>query len=76
MKGGKHNDPNFQSAINLGKRCYEQVIDNERSGEIDVEPSKSKYKKPGGGRNITIPDVWQELFEWFVDVDGTLRAQL
>ena len=52
------------------------MIDNERSGEIDVEPSKSKYKKPGGGRNLTIPDVWQELFEWFVDIDGTLRAQL
>ena len=38
-------------------------------------PSQN-IKNHGGGRNITIPDVWQELFEWFVDVDGTLRAQL
>ena len=59
LKEVKHDDPGLQSAIKLGKRCYEQVIDNERkkSGGIDVESSKSKYWKPGGGRKITIPNV-------------------
>ena len=59
LKEVKHDDPGLQSAVKLRKRCYEQVIDNERkkSGGIDVEPSKSKYWKPGGGRKITIPNV-------------------
>ena len=43
-----HNDLDLQSAIMLGKRSYEQLINVKRSGEIDVEPSKSKYQKPGG----------------------------
>ena len=43
LKEAKDNNPDLQSAIKLGKRCYEQVIDNKRSGEIDVEPSKLKY---------------------------------
>ena len=48
LKEAKHGDLDLQSAIKLGKRYYEQVIDNERSGEIDVEPSKSKYQKTRG----------------------------
>ena len=79
MKEAKDNNPDLQSAINLGKRCgkrCEQVIDNERSGEIDVEPFQLKYRKPGGGRKKTIPDVRQALFDWSVDTLGTLKDWL
>ena len=43
-----------------------------------MEPtcSKSKYRKEGGGRKITISNVREALFEWFVDVRGTLKARL
>ena len=43
-----------------------------------MEPtcSKSKYRKEGGGRKVTIPNVREALFEWFVDVRGTLKARL
>lgn len=58
-----HNGLDLQSAIMLGKRCYEQLINVKRSGEIDVEPSKSKYQKPGGWRKKTISNVRQALFE-------------
>ena len=42
-----------------------------------MEPtcSKSKYRKEGGGRKVTIPNVREALFEWFVDVRGTLKAR-
>ena len=43
-----------------------------------MEPtcSKSKYRKKGGGRKVTIPNVREALFEWFVDVRVTLKARL
>ena len=53
LKEAKHHDLNLQSVIILGKRCYEQLISGERSDEIDLEPSRPKYQKPGGGTKIT-----------------------
>ena len=53
LKEAKHHDLNLQAVIILGKRCYEQLISGERSGEIDLEPSRPKYQKPGGGTKIT-----------------------
>ena len=43
-----------------------------------MEPtcSKSKYRKEGGGRKVTTPKVREALFDWFVDVRGTLKARL
>ena len=43
-----------------------------------MEPNcrKSKYGKEWGGRKVTIPNVHEALFEWFVDVRGTLKARL
>ena len=41
-----------------------------------MEPtcSKPKYRKKRGGRKVTIPNVREALFEWFVDVRGTLKT--
>ena len=33
-------------------------------------------KKIGAERKITIPDKQHVLFDWFVDIRGTLKAQL
>ena len=68
--------PISSQPLSLVKRCYEQVIDNERSGEIHVNPFKLKYREAGGGMKITIPDVRQALSEWFVDIRGTLKIRL
>ena len=76
LKDVKHDDSNLKAAICLGKRCNEQVIESKESGEINVEPSKSKYRKAGGGRKTTIPDVRDALFDWFIDIRGTLKARL
>ena len=48
----------------LEKKCYEQVIKSDESGEINVEPSKSKYHKAEGGRKTTTPDVRRSF--WLV----------
>ena len=76
LKDVKHDDSNLKAAICLGKRCYEQVIESKESGEINVETSKSKYRKAGGGEKKTIPDVRDALFDWFIDIRGTLKARL
>ena len=76
LKNVKHNDPNLESAIKLRKRCCENVASNENTCIIDAQPSKSKYRKPGGGRKATIPDVREALFEWFIDVRSSLKARL
>ena len=76
LKDLKHDDPKFTAAVKLGKRCHQNLIEREEAGEI-MEPtcSKSKYRKEGGGRKVTIPNVREALFEWFVDVRGTLKAR-
>ena len=75
-KNVKHNNPNLESAIKLGKRCYENVASNENTCIIDAQAFKSKFRKPGGGRKATIPDVCEALFEWFIDVRSSLKARL
>ena len=75
LKNAKHNDRNLEAAIKLGKRCYQQIT--ESKGEVTIdEPSKSKYRRVGGGRKKTIPDVREALFDWFIDIRGTLKAHL
>lgn len=75
LRNVKHDDPNLQAAVKLGKRCHEQLSNSESICEINVQPS-SKYRKPGAGRKTTIPDVREALFSWFIDIRSTLKARL
>ena len=68
LRNVKHNDPNLQAAVKLEKRCHEQLLNSESTCEINVGPSKSKYRKPGAGRRATIPDAREALFDWFIDI--------
>ena len=76
LRNVKHNDPNLQAAVKLGKRCHEQLLNSESTCKINVGPSKSKYRKPGAGRRTTIPDLREALFNWFIDIRSTLKARL
>ena len=71
LRNVKHNDPNLQAAVNLGKRCNEQLLNSESTCKINVGPSKSKYRKPETVRRTTIPDVKEALFDWFIDIRKT-----
>ena len=70
----KSTDPVLIKAVKLGKRCYEKVSKDE--SEITVPAPKSKYRQPGGGRKVVAPDVREALYDWFVDIRGTLKARL
>ena len=76
LRNVEHDDPNLQAVVKLGKRCHEQLLNSESTCEINVGPSKSKYRKPGAGRRTTIPDVREALFDWFIDIRSTLKARL
>ena len=74
LKDVKHDNPTLTKALKLGKRCLNQVEADEDAAT--APPSKSKYRQAEGGRKLTIPDVRKDLFEWSVDIRGTLKARL
>ena len=74
LQGLKHDDPILVKAVKLGKRCYDQVVEDEN--EVTERPSKSKFRQPGGGRKVVAPTVREALYEWFIDVRGSLKARL
>ena len=43
------------NALKLGKRCL-ALVDQPES-EFSAPATKSKYRQPGGGRKVTVPDV-------------------
>lgn len=72
LKNAKSDDSEFKKALQLATRCYRKI----KSGdEVEVN-SKKKFREPGAGRKPAAPEVRQALFEWFVDVRGTLKARL
>ena len=73
LSGVKHNDSRLQSALKLAKRCHEKYLD---PGNECLPSEAKKFRESGAGRKIKVLEVRQELFEWFVDVHGTLKARL
>ena len=74
LKGLKKDDPVMKKAVKLGKRCYDQQIKNQL--QIVELPTKSKFRNPGGERKVTAPEVTEALYDWFIDVTGSLKARL
>ena len=57
----------------MAKRCHDKLL----SGGFDnEEPSKKKFRQEGGRRKCKAPKVRQAMFEWFVNVRGTLKGRL
>ena len=61
LQGPKHDDPILVKAVKLGKRCYDQAVEDEN--EVTERPSKSKFRQPGGGRKVVAPTVREALYE-------------
>ena len=74
LQGLKHDDPILVKTVKLGKRCYDKVVEGEN--EVTERPSKSKFRQPGDGRKVVAPTVREALYEWFIDVRGSLQARL
>ena len=64
----------MKKAVKLGKRCYENQIASQC--DIKEPPTKSKFRNPGGGRKVTAPEVREALYDWFIDIRGSLKARL
>ena len=57
LRNVKHNDPNLQAAVKLGKRCHEPLLNSESTCEINVGVKRK-------GEKTTVPvDEGQELFD-------------
>ena len=74
LQGLKHDHPVLVKALKLGKRCYDQVVKYEN--EVTERPAKSKFRQSGGGRKVVAPTVREALYDWFIDVRGSLKARL
>ena len=75
MKEVKVNDRKLVNALKLGKRCFTLVDQSE--SELSVSPTNSKYRQAGGRRKVVaVPEVRKALYDWFIDVRGTLKARL
>ena len=64
----------IKKAVKRGKRCYDQQMKNQF--EIKEPPTKSKFRNPGGGRKVTVPENGEALYDYFIDVRGSLKARL
>ena len=83
MKDVRHDDSELKSAIKIASRALDVREVKKNTGDLDVleeecRPSSSKRKcrEPGAGRKAKVPEVRNALFEWFVDVRGSLKGRL
>ena len=83
LKDVRHDDSELKSAIKIASRALDVREVKKNTGDLDVledecRPSSSKRKcrEPGAGRKAKVPEVRNALFEWFVDVRGSLKGRL
>ena len=74
LKKVKHDDPLLEKAIKMATRAMKRAASEDFDMESD--PQKKKYRAEGGGRKTTHASVRIKMYEWFIDVRGTLKARL
>ena len=74
LKEVKADDRKLVNALKLGKRCLAPV--DQPESELSAPLTKGKYRQPGGGRKVAVPEVRKALYDWFIDMRGTLKARL
>ena len=68
-------DERFKSALMVARRAYETRKRKAGDGG-DTSGLKKKFREGGGGRKQQAVEVRQAMFEWFVDIRGSLKARL
>ena len=78
LKEVKHDHPELQNAVKLAKRALEILEKKTTEDDDDSQPSSSKKRcrEEGGGRKKKVPGVRLALFDWFIDVRGSLKGRL
>ena len=64
----------MKKSAKLGKCCYDQQMRNQL--DIVELPTESKFCNTDAGRKLTAPEVREALYDWFIDVRGSLKARL
>ena len=72
LSKAKHDDPKLVNALKFAKRCYEKYLAN----DFGEEPSKKRFRGSGAGRKCKAPAVREAMFEWFINVRGSLKGRL
>ena len=72
LKAKLAHDMDFRKAHSFAQRCFNQF---EKAPQLEPIPNK-RFRAPGGGRKARAPEVRDALFEWFIDIRGSLKGRL
>ena len=74
LKNAKHDDPRLSKAMKMASRAVKRKCDDPAG--LETTSSKKSFRATGGGRKVTYPEVRVRLFEWFIDIRGSLKGRL
>ena len=74
LKNAKHDDPRLSKAMKMASRAVKRKCDDPAG--LETTSSKKSFRATGGGRKVTYPEVRIRLFEWFIDIRGSLKGRL
>lgn len=66
LKDMKSTEKLFRNAYDMGRRAYDDFLNGKLKPE-DILSSKM-LRLPGGGCKVQVPELRQELFQWFIDI--------
>jgi hypothetical protein len=75
----KNSNPSYptlqklEKALRLAERSYVLVKNEEEHGE---EVLNKRFTQAGGGRKNVVPEIRSAIFEWFIDIRGSLKGRL
>ena len=69
-------DEKFSSACAAARRAYDTKKRKAGEGGGETSGLKKKFRESGGGRKAQAIEVRQAMFEWFVNVRGSLKTRL
>ena len=70
MKDVPNDHPDFQRAIKVATRAFENLVDLRDPGSRPVK----KARASGGGRKHEAPEICSTLFSWFVNVRDACQS--
>ena len=74
MKEEKCDSPDFKSCVQFVRRCEELLV----TGKFEIEGNAvgNKFRVVGAGAPRKCPSVRKELFDFFIDIQSSLKARL
>ena len=64
----------MQKAIKVGQRAPKRSMDD--PADLETKSHKRKQQALGAGCKYTLPDVRVNMYEWFINIRGSLKGPL